>query len=112
MNASRSCPRRMRLASIASWFERHRIEAGIFLLAFALRFALLGINMHFAQANIEEVVGRFDGSTLGGHLLEAHVRPTLEIVMVESPKHLRRKFDPASGLALLDFGSETAADGS
>jgi len=56
------------------------------------------------------VVGRFDGSTLGGHLLEAHVRPTLEIVMVESPKHLRRKFDPASGLALLDFGSETAAD--
>jgi predicted DNA-binding protein with PD1-like motif len=58
------------------------------------------------------VVGRFDGSTLGGHLLEAHVRPTLEIVMVESPRHLRRKFDPASGLALLDFGSETAADGS
>ena len=58
------------------------------------------------------VVGRLDGSTLGGHLLEALVRPTLEIVMVESPKHLRRKFDPASGLALLDLASETADDGS
>ena len=42
---------------------------------------------------------------------EAHVRPTLEIVMVESPKHLRRKVDPASGLALLDLASETADDG-
>ncbi len=54
------------------------------------------------------VVGRLDGSTLGGHLLEARVRPTLEIVMVESPKHLHRRFDPASGLALLDLATETA----
>ncbi len=38
----------------------------------------------------------------------AVVRPTLEIVMVESPKHLHRTFDPASGLALLDLASETA----
>jgi predicted DNA-binding protein with PD1-like motif len=52
------------------------------------------------------VVGRFNGSTLGGHLLEAHVRPTLEIVLVESPPHLRRTFDPASGLALLDLSPE------
>ena len=52
------------------------------------------------------VVGRFNGSTLGGHLLEAHVRPTLEIVLVESPPELRRTFDPASGLALLDLSSE------
>ncbi len=49
------------MVSIAPWFERHRIEAGIFLLAFALRFALLGINMHFAPADIEQVVHRYDG---------------------------------------------------
>ncbi len=51
-------------------------------------------------------MGRFNGSTLGGHVLEAHVRPTLEIVLVESSPHLRRIFDPASGLALLDLSPE------
>lgn len=47
------------------------------------------------------VVGRSDGSTLGGHLLEAHVRPTLEVVLVESPEHLQRKYEPESKLALI-----------
>lgn len=47
------------------------------------------------------VVGRSDGSTRGGHLLEAHVRPTLEVMLVESPAHLHRRFDKESGLALI-----------
>jgi hypothetical protein len=47
------------------------------------------------------VVGRSDGSTRGGHLLEAHVRPTLEVILVESPAHLRKAHDPESGLALI-----------
>ena len=47
------------------------------------------------------VVGRSDGTTRGGHLLEAHVRPTLEVVLVESPGHLQRRHDPESGLALI-----------
>lgn len=47
------------------------------------------------------VVGRSDGSTRGGHLKTAHVRPTLELVLVEYPKHLERKHDPESGLALI-----------
>jgi predicted DNA-binding protein with PD1-like motif len=47
------------------------------------------------------VVGRFNGSTLGGHLLEAHVRPTLEVIVTESPAHLRKQFDERSGLALI-----------
>ena len=37
-----------------------------------------------------EVVGKRDGSAHGGHLLEAHVRPTLEVMRIESPRHLRR----------------------
>jgi len=48
------------------------------------------------------VLGKSDGSAHGGHLVSAHVRPTLEIVLTESPRHLRRRFDPESGLALID----------
>lgn len=47
------------------------------------------------------VLGRSDGSTLGGHLLEGRVRPTLEVVLTESPAHLRRRKDVESGLALI-----------
>jgi predicted DNA-binding protein with PD1-like motif len=50
------------------------------------------------------VLGRRDGSTCGGHLLEGHVRPTLEVMLVQSPAHLARTTDPASGLALIDLG--------
>src|SRR5579871_3602436 len=45
------------------------------------------------------VVGKSDGSAHGGHLVEAHVRPTLEVIVVESPKHLQRRYDPKSRLA-------------
>ena len=47
------------------------------------------------------VVSRADGIAMGGHLLEAHVRPTLEVVLTESPRHLRKRKDPESGLALI-----------
>jgi uncharacterized protein len=47
------------------------------------------------------VLAKRDGSTVGGHLLEGHVRPTLEIVLDETPAQLRREFDPQSGLALI-----------
>ena len=47
------------------------------------------------------VVGKADGTAHGGHLIEAHVRPTLEVVLVESPQHLQRQRDPESGLALI-----------
>jgi predicted DNA-binding protein with PD1-like motif len=48
------------------------------------------------------VLGRFDGSTRGGHLLQGHVRPTLEVVLTESPTHLRKTVHDDSGLALID----------
>jgi hypothetical protein len=47
------------------------------------------------------VVGRRDGSAMAGHLSEAHVRPTLEVILTESPAHLRKRHDPESGLALI-----------
>src|SRR5688500_11442148 len=46
------------------------------------------------------VLGRRDGSTRGGHLCEAIVRPTLEL-MLEQSGALERRFDPESGLALI-----------
>jgi uncharacterized protein len=49
------------------------------------------------------VVGKSDGSAYGGHLIEGRVRPTLEIVLVETPAHLKRRSDPATGLALIDL---------
>jgi len=49
------------------------------------------------------VVGKKNGSAMGGHLLEAHVRPTLELVLQDSGEQLKRKFDPESGLALIDL---------
>lgn len=47
------------------------------------------------------VVSRSDGTAMGGHLLQAHVRPTLEIILTESPNYLRKRKDPESGLALV-----------
>jgi predicted DNA-binding protein with PD1-like motif len=49
------------------------------------------------------VVGKSDGSAYGGHLLDARVRPTLEVVIVESPEHLQRRLDRDTGLPLLSF---------
>ena len=48
------------------------------------------------------VLGKADASAHGRHLVEGFVRPTLEIVITELPRHLRRRFDPESGLALID----------
>lgn len=47
------------------------------------------------------VVGKKDGTAHGGHLLEGHVRPTLEVIVTESPAHLQRRHDPETGLALI-----------
>ncbi len=51
--------------------------------------------------HVHVVLGLCDGSTRGGHLLEAIVRPTLEVTIVEAPVHLRRKQRPDLGIALI-----------
>jgi uncharacterized protein len=48
------------------------------------------------------VLGRADGSTRGGHLLEAVVRPTLEVTLTQSPAHLVRRNHPELGIALIE----------
>ncbi|SFB19784.1 hypothetical protein SAMN05216266_10660 [Amycolatopsis marina] len=49
------------------------------------------------------VVGLRDGSSRGGHLLSAVVRPTLEVMVTESPREVVRRFDDNVGLALIDL---------
>ena len=49
------------------------------------------------------ITGRRDGSTIGGHVMEAYVRPTLEVMITEEPGHLQREMDEASELPLLQL---------
>lgn len=54
-------------------------------------------------------LGRSDGAAIGGHLLQGWVRPTLELVLSESPRTLRRREDPETGLPLIDLDDLSAA---
>ena len=54
------------------------------------------------------VLGLSDGTNRGGHLLEGHVWPTLEIVVRQTPAELRKTSYPELGFALIDLDrSET-----
>ncbi|MFC4174756.1 PPC domain-containing DNA-binding protein [Microvirga sp. GCM10011540] len=53
------------------------------------------------KLHLHAVLGRRDGSTIGGHLMNARVRPTLEVIVTEAPAHLRRKEDSETGLPLI-----------
>jgi predicted DNA-binding protein with PD1-like motif len=46
------------------------------------------------------LLGKEDGTTLGGHLVEGTIFPTLEVMLTPLPGEVRRKLDPVSGLAL------------
>lgn len=47
------------------------------------------------------IVGKSDGTAHGGHLMNAKVRPTLEVIVVESAGELRKSYDPLSKLDLI-----------
>jgi|SRR5215469_3814862 len=51
--------------------------------------------------HLHAVLGRSDGSVVGGHLVEANVRPTLEVILIQQPSYLRKRKDPETGLALI-----------
>lgn len=52
--------------------------------------------------HIHAVLGKRDGSAIAGHLQRAVVRPTLEIVLTESPGYLRKRIVREVGIALID----------
>ena len=48
------------------------------------------------------VIGLPDGSAKAGHVLEAHVWPTLEVMVTVEPNAMRKRLDPETGLSLID----------
>ncbi|UCI09729.1 PPC domain-containing DNA-binding protein [Mesorhizobium sp. B1-1-8] len=53
--------------------------------------------------HVHTVLGLRNGTTRGGHLLEGVVQPTLEITVLETPGHLRRRKRSDLGIALIDL---------
>jgi predicted DNA-binding protein with PD1-like motif len=118
------------MASLKRFTEQEKIEAAQFSAIGAFRSAVLGYfdwetksyqrNPVDEQAEVASftgdvavgpdekpslhihcVLGCRGGRAVAGHLLEGHVRPTLEVVLTDSPVHLHKRHDPESGLALI-----------
>jgi predicted DNA-binding protein with PD1-like motif len=47
--------------------------------------------------HVHIVVGRRDGTAMAGHLGEAHVRPTLEVILTEAPRTCARSWTRKAG---------------
>lgn len=63
----------------------------------------IGVKDDGQALHVHVVLGCRDGAARGGHLLDASVRPTLEVIVTETPGHLARRFDAATGLTLIDL---------
>jgi predicted DNA-binding protein with PD1-like motif len=48
------------------------------------------------------LAGGPDGTTSGGHVLEAYVSPTLEVMVTVNPVTMQKRPDPETGLTLID----------
>lgn len=53
------------------------------------------------KAHIHAVLGKRDGTAVGGDLGAGVVRPTLEVIVTAEPSFLRRRHDERTGLALI-----------
>jgi uncharacterized protein len=84
-------------------YERIPVPEQVEVLSLIGGIAIEGDNAKKVHAHV--VLGRRDGAACGGHLLSAKVRPTLEVMLTESPEHLRRVHDRESGLALIRIGA-------
>ena len=51
------------------------------------------------------LVGKQDGTAHGGHLFEAHVRPTLELFLTELAVPLHRRMNEEVGIPLIDLSA-------
>jgi uncharacterized protein len=47
-------------------------------------------------------VGTSDGTTRGGHVLDAYVSPTLEVMVTVDPIAMQKRFDPETDMPLID----------
>jgi len=56
-----------------------------------------------ASLHLHAVLGLADGSVRGGHFVKGVVRPTLEVILTETPACLRRRKRDDLGIALIDL---------
>jgi hypothetical protein len=80
-------------------YLRHREDGQAELLSLTGNLALNDNEPFF---HIHVALGLRDGAARGGHLFEAIVRPTVELVLTTSPRPIRREIDHDTGLPLLD----------
>jgi predicted DNA-binding protein with PD1-like motif len=52
--------------------------------------------------HMHTVLGRRDGSTVGGHVWELHVNPTVEVFLTANSAPLNKRADAESGIKLID----------
>jgi predicted DNA-binding protein with PD1-like motif len=52
--------------------------------------------------HMHAVLGKPDGSTVGGHVFELHVNPTLEVFLTVNTTPLEKRPDEASGMKVID----------
>lgn len=81
-------------------YARIQVEEQVEVLTLAGNVALSGDER---KVHAHVVLGKADGTAHGGHLLEARVRPTLEVMVLETPATLCRTIDRATGLPLIDL---------
>jgi predicted DNA-binding protein with PD1-like motif len=91
-------------ATVAYWnketkvYEEIAVDEQVEVLSIAGSLATSGDEV---KVHAHAVLGRRDGSTVGGHLLRATVFPTLEVFIADMGARLVREKDPATGLMLL-----------
>jgi L-alanine-DL-glutamate epimerase-like enolase superfamily enzyme len=93
------------------WAIRNHGRPGVVFMAISavdntlwdLKAPLLNLPLFLLLGAVREsmVVGKSDGTAHGGHIVEAHVWPILELIITESPRHLHRFLDQETGLALI-----------
>ena len=57
-----------------------------------------------AVVHTHMVVGSPDGTTRAGHVLDAYVSPTLEVMVTVDPIAMKKRFDPETDPTLIDPG--------
>ena len=84
----------------AKEFQRIPVNEQVTVLSLVGDIALQDLN---PTIHAHTVIGKASGLACGGHLIEAHVWPTLEMILTIPPTYLKRKVDPETGLALIDM---------
>jgi predicted DNA-binding protein with PD1-like motif len=80
-------------------YKRIEIEEQVEVMSLFGNIAKDESGQHKLHAHV--VIGKSDGSAHGGHLLKAHVWPTLELFLTETSEQLQRKVDEETNLPLI-----------